>query len=93
MILKSNIITNLKISSLEDLQKLKPFIKNSSLNINKSQISRELVVDRRTVDKYINGFHKSKKRKKGSHLDKYYDVIQELLSEQNPQVFYYKRIL
>ena len=93
MILKSNIVTNLEINSLEDLYKLKPFIENSSLNINKSQIAREFGVDRRTVDKYINGFHKSKKRKKGSYLDKYYDVIQELLSEQSPQVFYYKRIL
>lgn len=93
MILKSSIIVDLKINSLEDLYKLKPFTENSSLNINKSQIARELGVDRRTVDKYINGFQKSKKRKKGSRLDKYYDVIQELLSEQNSQVFYYKRIL
>ena len=93
MILQSNIITNLEINSLEDLYKLKPLTENSSLNINKSQIARELGVDRRTVGKYINGFQKSKKRKKSSRLDKYYDVIQELLSEQNSQVFYYKRIL
>ena len=64
MILKSNIITDIKINSLEDLYKLKPLTENSSLNINKSQIARELDVDRRTVDKYINGFQKSKKRKK-----------------------------
>ena len=77
MILKSSIIVDLKINSLEDLYKLKPFTENSSININKSQIARELGVDRRTVDKYINGFHKSKKRKKCSRLDKYYDVQQK----------------
>ena len=63
MILKNNIIVNLEIHSLEDLYKLKPLTENSSLNINKSQIARELGVDRRTVDKYIHGFQKSKKRK------------------------------
>lgn len=93
MILKSNTIVNLEINSLEDLYKLKPLTENTFININKSQIARELGVDRRTVDKYINGFQKSKKRKKGSRLDKYHDVIQELLSDQNSQVFYYKRIL
>ena len=93
MILKNNIIVNLEIHSLEDLYKLKPLTENSSLNINKSQIARELGVDRRTVDKYIHGFQKSKKRKKRSRLDNYYDVIQELLLEHNAQVFYYKRIL
>ena len=64
MILQSNIITNIEINSLEDLYKLKPLTEHSSLNINKSQIARELGVDRRTVDKYMNGFQKSKKRKK-----------------------------
>lgn len=64
MILTSNVITNLEINSLEDLYKLKTLVENSSLNINKSQIARELEVDRRTVDKYINGFQKLKKRKK-----------------------------
>ena len=54
MILQSNIITNLEINSLEDLYKLKPLTESSSLNINKSQIARELGVDRRTVDKYMN---------------------------------------
>lgn len=33
------------------------------LKINKSYIARELGIDRRTVDKYINGFTKSKHRK------------------------------
>ncbi|MBQ5559754.1 MAG: hypothetical protein IIT46_08245 [Lachnospiraceae bacterium] len=93
MIIKSNIILNLKINSVEDLYKLKPLKENSSININKSQIAMELVGDRRTVDKDLNGFQKTKKRKKRSRLDKYYDVINELLSEQHSQVFYYKRIL
>lgn len=93
MILKSNIIVDLNIHSLEDLCKLKPLMENSSLNINKSQIARELNIDRRTVDKYIHGFQKSKNRNKPSKLDKYHDIIQELLSDQNLQVFYYKRIL
>lgn len=93
MTLNNNIIINLKINTLEDLYKLKPFTENSSLNINKSQLARELGVDRRTVDKYINGFKKTTKRKKCSKLDKYYDIIHELLLEQTIQVFYYKRVL
>lgn len=64
MIIKSKLILDLKIKSVEDLYKLKPFEENSSININKSQIARELGVDRRTVDKYINGFRKTGKRKK-----------------------------
>lgn len=68
MILKSNTIVDLEINSLEDLYKLKPLTENTSININKSQIARELGVDRRTVNKYINGFQKSKKRKKVPNL-------------------------
>ena len=63
MIIKSKLILDLKIKSVEDLYKLKPFEENSSININKSQIARELGVDRRTVDKYINGFRKTGKIK------------------------------
>ena len=54
MILRNQIITDLEIHSVKDLYKLKPFLEDSTLKINKSQIARELEVDRRTVDKYIN---------------------------------------
>lgn len=57
MILNNHIITDLEIHSVEDLYKLKPFLEDSTLKINKSQIARELEVDRRTADKYINGYN------------------------------------
>lgn len=60
MIIKSDNITDLKIDSLKDLYKLRPLLEGGMLKINKSQIGRELGVDRRTVDKYIKGFSKSK---------------------------------
>ena len=93
MIIKSPVTTNLKIEKLEDLYKLKPFMKSANLKINKSQIARELDVDRRTVDKYINGFHKSKHRTSSNCLTHYKDIIRELLSDENEQVFYYRRVL
>ena len=46
MILKNQIITNIKIESVNDLYKLKPFLEDGTLKINKSQIARELEVDR-----------------------------------------------
>ena len=54
MILKNHIITDISINQLDDMHKLKPFWEDGTLKINKSQIARELKVDRRTVDKYIN---------------------------------------
>lgn len=93
MIIKSPVTTNLKIEKLEDLYKLKPFMKSANLKINKSQIARELDVDRRTVDKYINGFHKSKHRTSSNCLTPYKDIIRELLSDENEPVFYYRRVL
>ena len=54
MIIESNIITDLRIESIQDLYKLKPFVEEGILKVKKSQIGRELGVDRRTVDKYIN---------------------------------------
>ena len=45
------------------------------MKINKSQLARDLNVDRRTIDKYLNGLIPKKTRKRGSKIDKYYDVI------------------
>lgn len=93
MILKNQIITDLEINSLTDLYKLKPFVEDSTLKINKSQIARELEVDRRTVDKYINGYQKPKTRKSKDCIAYHYDTIEELLSDKNQQMFYYRKVL
>lgn len=93
MLITSQIITDLHINTVNDLYKLKPFMEDSSLKINKSQIARELDVDRRTVDKYINGFQKSKTRKTDNCITPFYDIIKELLSDNNNQIFYYRRVL
>ena len=63
------------------------------MKINKSKLSREFGVDRRTIEKYLDGFTPSKSRDKGSKIDEYYETITELLSEDSKQVFYYKRVL
>ena len=53
MIYTQKIHTDLQINTLEDLAKLKPFLEDGTLKVNKSQIARELGKDRRTVDKYV----------------------------------------
>ncbi|MFQ9223888.1 MAG: Mu transposase domain-containing protein, partial [Lachnospira pectinoschiza] len=64
-----------------------------TLKINKSQIARELEVDRRTVDKYINGYTKPETRNCDDCITPFYDTIAELLSDKNQQVFYYRKVL
>lgn len=93
MIFKNLIITDLKITSVNDLYKLKPFLEDSTLKINKSQIARELDVDRRTVDKYINGYQKPTTRTSTDCISAHYDIIKELLADENQQVFYYRKVL
>ncbi|MBQ8993033.1 MAG: IS21 family transposase [Turicibacter sp.] len=93
MIYLHKINTDITIKSLEDLSKLKPFLEDGTLKINKSQIARELGKDRRTVDKYLNGYQKPTTRNRHSNLDAYYNLIKELLSDENQQIFYYKRVL
>lgn len=83
MMWKNPIITDLEIHSVNDLYKLKPFFEDSTLKIHKSQIARELDVDRRTVDKYINGYQKPETRNSIDCIAPYYDIIQELLSDRN----------
>ena len=93
MILNNHVITDIKINDVRDLYKLKPFLEDGTLKINKSQIARELEVDRRTVDKYINGYSKTKTRNCDDCITPFYDIIEELLSDRNQQVFYYRKVL
>lgn len=93
MILELNIGNKIAIHSLDDLFILGKLEEAGTTKINKSQVARDLKVDRRTVDKYIKGYQKSKARKRSSKLDKYYDLVKELLSDENSQVFFYKRVL
>ena len=93
MIYTPKITSDIQINSLKDLVKLKPFLEDSTLKINKSQIARELGKDRRTVDKYLKGYEKPTARRRSSCIDDYYDIIKDLLSDENQQIFYYKRVL
>ena len=92
MIIKTNIITDLRINTVIDLHKLQPFLEDGTLKINKSQIARELDVNRKTVDKYLHGSQKSMIRDKPNCIIDHLDTIKELLSHDNEQVFYYKRV-
>lgn len=83
---------SLKIDSLADLHKLRTFMENNNLKVNKSEIARQLNVDRRTVNKYLNGFEKSKNRNKPSKVNEYYDEIKILLSSET-QLFYFRSVL
>ncbi len=93
MILNNQIITNIKLESVNDMYKLKPFWEDGTLKINKSQIARELEVDRRTVDKYINGYTKPETRNCNDCITPFYDLVAGLLSDRNQQVFYYRKVL
>lgn len=88
-----DIQTNFEINSLSDLPKFKQLMENLNMKINKSQLAREMGVDRRTVDKYLNGFTPKTTKKKVSILDNYYEIIAALLSEDSKQIFYYRRVL
>lgn len=63
------------------------------MKINKSKLARDMGVDRRTIDKYLNGFVPKKKRNKKSKIDEFYPIIASLLSEDSKQTFYYRRNL
>jgi len=88
-----NVNTSVEINSLIDLPKLKLLMGNLKMKINKSKLGREMGVDRRTINKYLEGFSQRKSRKRSSKIDEYYEVISLLLSEESKQIFYYKRVL
>lgn len=93
MYITLDVQTDFEINSLSDLPKFKQLMENLKMKINKSQLAREMGVDRRTVDKYLNGFTPKQTKEKASILDDYYEVIAALLSEDSKQVFYYRRVL
>lgn len=65
---------SLQIDKLTNLPKMRIFMENNNLKLNKSEIARQLNVDRRTVDKNLNGFNKSEHRSKPSKLDSYKEI-------------------
>lgn len=93
MVISLSVSSSIEVESLLDLPKLKVLIEELKLKINKSQIARDLGVDRRLIDKYMNGYTKPSKRERKSKLDDFYQIIHDLLVGQNIQVFFYKRVL
>lgn len=93
MYISLNVDVNFEINSLSDLPKFKQIMEHMKMKINKSKLAEELGVDRRTIEKYLNGFVPKRTRKKSSKIDEYYEVIAALLSEDSKQVFYYRRVL
>lgn len=91
--IKLGIPTEFTIKSLTDLSNLKNLMENLKMKINKSQLAREWKVDRRTIDKYMNGFIPKGTKKRTSKIDAYYEVILALLSDDSKQTFYYMRVL
>ncbi|MEC2613704.1 IS21 family transposase, partial [Bacillus cereus] len=55
MYIKLDIQTEFEVKSLSDLPNFKKLMGNLKMKINKSQLARELNVDRRTIDKYVFG--------------------------------------
>lgn len=49
MIIKSKIVSDVEISSLEDLKKLKPLMDTNLIKVNLTQLGRELGKDPRTT--------------------------------------------
>lgn len=93
MHMQINVNSSIEINSLVDLPKFKLLMESLKMKINKSQLARDMGVDRRTVEKYLQGYKPKSSRNRRSKIDKYYEVIALLLSEESNQKFYYKRVL
>lgn len=92
MLIRINTPVSLSIEKLTDLPKLKTFMENNNIKLNKSELARELGINRRTVDKYLEGYEKPAHRNKPSKVEEFYDEIQDLLSSKT-QVFHFRSVL
>ena len=95
MEMKLNINTNVEITELSDLSKLRKVLEANGLEKpNYSKLSRELGVDRRTIKKHYEKNGKVIERKKReSRVDVYEEIIRKLLFPVDPKqasIFYYK---
>lgn len=68
MYISLNVDVNFEINSLSDLPKFKQIMEHMKMKINKSKLAEELGVDRRTVEKYLNGFVPKRTRKSPQKL-------------------------
>ena len=93
MCISLDVEMDFEVKSLDDLPKFKQIMEQLKMKINKSELARELGVDRRPIEKYLNGFVPKRKRNKPSKIDEYYSIISVLLSEDSKQKFYYRRVL
>ena len=92
MLIRIKTPVNLNIKRPEDLPKLREFMEENNLKLNKSEIARQLNLDRRTVSKYLDGYVKSETRNKPSKMDEYYETIKDLLSSET-QIFAFRSVL
>ena len=92
MLINKNITVTLKVESREDLPKLRTFMEANNLKINKSEVARQLDMDRRTVSKYLDGYQRPTERNKTSRVDEYRSIIEELLNSET-QIFFYRKSL
>ncbi|WP_026585287.1 IS21 family transposase [Bacillus sp. J33] len=93
MHIQINVNTDIEIKSLADLPKFKILMESLKMKINKSKLARNMGVDRRTVDKYLQGYMPKNTRNRSSKIDEHYETIKMLLSDESIQKFYYKRVL
>lgn len=84
------VLNQFQVNELSDLPKLRMIMEAQQMKPNFSLLARELQVDRRTIKKYYNGFTKPKTKARKSKIDSLHPVIQELLSDDTLQTFYYK---
>ena len=68
MHIKINVNTKLEIKELSDLPKLKIFMESLNMKINKSILAIDLNVDRRIIDKYLNGYRPGYTKKERQNL-------------------------
>ena len=84
------VLKQFQVNELSNLPKLRMIMEAQQMKPNFSSLSRELQVDRRTVKKYYNGFTNPKTKARKSKIDSLRPIIQELLSDDTLQTFYYK---